>query len=290
MNKIGIYFAYWTDRWAGDERYYIEKAARLGFDQLELCPADMLDRSDAELAALRNAAEKNELTLSFCIGFGRDVDLASPNPNIRANGQAYFRRILHVVNRCGARILGGIIYSAWPLTPDEELTDKEAALERSAVELRKIAPVAADYGIDLCLEVVNRFEQYLLNTAEEGVAFCSRVGHPNVKLLLDTFHMNIEEDSFAEAIRTAGPRLGHFHIGETNRRVPGRGKMPWQEICQALKDIQYPGSLVMEPFLKMGGDVGRDIKVWRDLSSGFDETGMDREAQFALSFIRGCMQ
>jgi D-psicose/D-tagatose/L-ribulose 3-epimerase len=70
--------------------------------------------------------------------------------------------------------------------------------------------------------VVNRFEQYLLNTAEEGVAFIKRVGSPNLKLLLDTFYMNIEEDNISKALTLTGDQLGHFHIGETNRKTPGR--------------------------------------------------------------------
>ena len=74
--------------------------------------------------------------------------------------------------------------------------------------------------------MLNRFENHVLNTAEEGVAFVREVGKPNVKVMLDTFHMNIEEDSFGKAIRTAGPLLGHFHTGENNRRVPGKGGCP----------------------------------------------------------------
>ncbi len=77
---------------------------------------------------------------------------------------------------------------------------------------------------------MNRFEQYLINTAAEGVAYIDEVGSPNLKLLLDVFHMNIEEDDMTQAIITAGDKLGHFHIGETNRRPPGQGRMPWKEI------------------------------------------------------------
>jgi D-psicose/D-tagatose/L-ribulose 3-epimerase len=95
--------------------------------------------------------------------------------------------------------------------------------------------------------------------------------------------MNIEEDSFAGAIKTAGRHLGHLHIGETNRRAPGRGKMPWGEIFDALKTIRFKGSIVMEPFLMPGGEVGRDIKVFRDLRDGLD---LDREAARACAFVK----
>jgi len=78
--------------------------------------------------------------------------------------------------------------------------------------------------------------------------------------------MNIEEDSIGGAIRQAGSLLGHFHTGECNRRCPGKGRTPWREIAEALKDIHYQGAAVMEPFVRMGGQVGSDIKIWRDIS------------------------
>jgi D-psicose/D-tagatose/L-ribulose 3-epimerase len=126
----------------------------------------------------------------------------------------------------------------------------------------------------------------VLNTAQEGVDFVRETGKPNVKVHLDTFHMNIEENSFAEAIRTAGPLLGHFHTGENNRRVPGKGLLPWHEIGGALKEIGYDRAVVMEPFVRMGGQVGSDIKVWRDLSEGADEAALDEAARQSLAFSR----
>ena len=141
-------------------------------------------------------------------------------------------------------------------------------------------------GIAYCLEVVNRFESNILNTSEEAVRFADEVGRPNVKILLDTFHMNIEEDNIADAIRHAGSRLGHMHVGEGNRNLPGKGSLPWKEIGKALKDISFSGGVVMEPFVKMGGKVGEDIKVWRDISRGADGTQMDEDIMKSLAFFK----
>ncbi|MDX1601087.1 MAG: sugar phosphate isomerase/epimerase, partial [Anaerolineales bacterium] len=118
---------------------------------------------------------------------------------------------------------------------------------------------------------------------EEGVAYLERLDSPNVKLMLDTFHMNIEESSLGEAVQTAGDQLGHLHIGENNRTPPGRGHLPWPELVESLHSVGYEGSVVMEPFLKPGGTVGRDIRVYRDLAQGMD---LDREAVEALQFMR----
>lgn len=110
-----------------------------------------------------------------------------------------------------------------------------------------------------------------------------RVGSPNCRVMLDTFHLNIEEDSIRNAIVSTGDRLGHFHIGENNRRAPGRGRMPWDEIFGALREINYGGVISMEPFLMPGGQVGRDISVYRDLRESAD---LDAEAGLALQFVR----
>ena len=98
--------------------------------------------------------------------------------------------------------------------------------------------------------------------------------------------MNIEEDSFADAIRTAKGLLGHFHIGECNRKTPGTGRMPWDEIFAALRETGYGGAVVMEPFIKMGGQVGRDIRMYRDVSEGADAAEMDRLAAASAAFVK----
>lgn len=152
--------------------------------------------------------------------------------------------------------------------------------------MKELADAAQNYGIELNCEVLNRFEQYLLNDAAEGVAFVKAVDKPNVKVMLDTFHMNIEEDDFASAIRSCEGYLGHFHIGEANRKVPQAGRMPWTEIAKALKDINYNGYLVMEPFVSPGGGVGEDIKVWRDLSDNADAAKLDQDITESVRFVR----
>jgi D-psicose/D-tagatose/L-ribulose 3-epimerase len=126
----------------------------------------------------------------------------------------------------------------------------------------------------------------LLNTAQEAVDYVKRIDSPNAKILLDTYHMNIEEDTFTDAIETAGNYLGHIHLGENNRKPPGYGHIPWMELISSLKKINFQGWMVMEPFLKPGGQVGRDIRVWREVGKGMD---LDIEAHKAVQFMRARM-
>ena len=185
--------------------------------------------------------------------------------------------------------MAGINYSSWPrkLLPGE---DKRAATDRAIEGVREAVKAAEDCGVIFCLEVVNRFEHFIMNTAAEGIAFAKRVESPNCKILLDTFHMNIEEDSFRDSILESKGWLGHFHLGETNRRPPGFGRMPWPEIFGALRDIDYQGAVVMEPFLVPGGEVGRDISVYRDLLGSDDlDDLVTRSVQFVRSEQEKCM-
>lgn len=285
MNKTGIYFAYWEREWNADYCSYINRVKKLGFDCLEVEAGSLLEMKEEERKRIRDTAEREGIELTYCIGLPPKYDVASENAEVRKVGIAYLNRLFSMIHSMGGGMLGGIIYSCWPFA-GASWEYKKAARQRSIDSVREAAKTAEEFRITCCLEVVNRFEQCILNTAQEGVDFVNEVGSEYVKLLLDTFHMNIEEDSIGDAIRLADGKIGHFHIGECNRKVPGKGHMPWKEIFSALKDINYQEKIVMEPFVKPGGQVGSDIKMYRDLSAGATEEQMDMAAGEALAFIR----
>ncbi len=283
--KYGIYYAYWEQEWKADYIRYIEKAAKLGFDILEIACTPLPGYSRQQLDDLRRCAADCGITLTAGHGPSARQNLASADPAVAAEARRFFTDLLRRLEILGIRTIGGGIYSYWPVDYSKPV-DKPGDWARSVAAVREVARVAEDCGVDYCLEVLNRFEGYLLNTAEEGVRFVREVDSPAVKVMLDTFHMNIEEDSFGDAIRSTRGLLGHFHTGECNRRVPGKGRIPWREIASALHDIGYDGAVVMEPFVRMGGTVGSDIKVWRDIGRGADEAKLDADAKAALEFER----
>jgi D-psicose/D-tagatose/L-ribulose 3-epimerase len=283
MNKIGIYYAYWTRDWDADFHPYVDKVADLGFDVLEVNAGTVAHMSAAERKRLRDHAGARGIELSYCIGLPPRFDVASEDAGARREGIRFLGEIVGAIGDMGGGRLSGIVYGCWPALMPEGVTDKRPFLDRSVASLKQVLPLAEDRGVVLNMEVVNRFEQFLLNTAEEGLEFVQRMGSPNAKLLLDTYHMNIEEDSIGAAIATAGSFLGHVHLGESNRKPPGHGHIPWAELAGALRRIGYQGWLVMEPFLVPGGQVGRDIRVWRDVGKGMD---LDREAGKAVRFMR----
>jgi D-psicose/D-tagatose/L-ribulose 3-epimerase len=283
--KFGTYFAYWEQEWNADYKFYADKAARLGFDVLEVAAGALAEMDDAELAAIKNRARDAKISLTGCIGLPPRYDVSSEDEGVRRAGIEYLKKMLTALEKIDANILGGIIYAYWPCDYSKPV-DKPGARARSIDSMLKVADFAADRGVLLVLETVNRFEHFLINTSEEAVQMVKDINHPNVKVMLDCFHMNIEEDFIGDAIRAAGKHLGHFHIGECNRKVPGKGHMPWDEMGKALRDIGYGGAVVMEPFVRMGGTVGSDIKVWRDLSGGADDGRLDEDIAGALKFVR----
>jgi D-psicose/D-tagatose/L-ribulose 3-epimerase len=284
--RYGIYYAYWERQWGGDYLKYIKKVAGLGFDILEISCASIAEMKAAEIQELRAAAGDAGITLTGGYGPAPGENIASADPAVVRNCFDFWKRTFEVLNRLGITLVGGGLYSYWPVDFTKPF-NKEEDLKRSIEGMQKLAPIAASYGITLGMESLNRFEGYLINTAEEALAYVKAVGRDNVKVMLDTFHMNIEEDSLTQAIRGAGSYLGHFHIGECNRRPPRKeSRIDWPGIAQALHDIGYTGAVVMEPFVLMGGKVGSEIKIWRDMLDGADEKKLDEDAQKSAAFIR----
>jgi D-psicose/D-tagatose/L-ribulose 3-epimerase len=193
------------------------------------------------------------------------------------------RSMIEAVGEMGGGTICGTVHSCWPSTLPAGHDDKRPFLDQSLRSMKELVKVAEDRGVVLAVEVINRFEQYLLNTCAEAVRYVDEVASPACAILLDTFHMNIEEDSIGGAIAHAGARLRQLHLGETNRKPPGLGRMPWGEIKGALDAIGFRGSLVMEPFVMPGGQVGRDIGVWRPL---IDAPDLDALASASARFVR----
>ena len=282
--KVGIYYAFWTHEWEADFLPFVGKVKGLGFDQLEVGGIGLMKATAAarqELAG-RGARRRRDALL-------RHRPPHRPRRVVGGRGGAPGRRGVHARahrrhRRHGRRHALRHGARTWPATLPKGFDDKRPFRDQSLRSMRELVKVAEDRGVVLLVEVINRFEQFLVNTAAEAVAYVDEVASPGCRILLDTFHMNIEEDSIGGAIRLAGPRLGQLHLGETNRKPPGLGRMPWGEIRAALDDIRFEGSLVMEPFVLPGGQVARDIGVWRRIIENPD---LDRLAGDAQKFVRG---
>lgn len=283
--KYGIFYGYWKHNWCGEYLPLIPRAAACGFDILAVSSGYLVEKSHAELIALKSEAQKYNIELHAGYGPGPDKNILSSDPNKFEFAMEYYKKILGTLNILDIHYLGGNFYSCAPsdvAQPIQKGNDWVRCVDRVQV----LADIAKQYNITLAMEVVCRYEGYLINTAAEGVKMVKAINRSNVGLMLDTFHMNIEEDNFASAIHTAGEYLFYLHTGECNRRVPGSGRIPWNEIAYALTDINFNGPITMEPFITTNGSIGKDLGVWRDLSYGATDLEMDNMAKSGLLFTK----
>jgi D-psicose/D-tagatose/L-ribulose 3-epimerase len=219
--------------------------ARMGFDLIEF---GIESTSDLDYRRAAEIAKDNGLAVSVCAAMGPDRDLIHPDEAIRTNGMAYVRHCIDAAKTVGAPHVIGPIYSAvgrtWQQTDDERRQDVDLLVR----QLGELAKYAGDRGVWLGVEPLNRFETSFINLASQAIEIVDRVDHPACGILLDTFHMNIEERSIGDAIRAAGKRMRHLHACENDRGAPGSGHVPWDEVAQACRDIGFNGPFVIESF------------------------------------------
>lgn len=282
MNKLGIFTNFWEKNWDFDHIKYVKKAKKIGFDVLEFQAQPLLEMTKERMSDIKKAADEEGIELTYSLGLDPRYDISSADETVRKGGIEYLKNIVECVGFMDGKIISGVSYAGWG-SPNYIVNDKSDLLERSVESMRQIVKTAEDYGVVYCVEAVNRFESCIINTAEEALDYVGRVDSKNIGVLLDTYHMNIEENNIGDAIRLVGEKLTSFHTGDNNRRCPGRGHIDFDEIFKALADINYKGRIISEPFVQMGGEVGRDIKVWRNLDTPTEEF-LDGEAAYLLKY------
>jgi D-psicose/D-tagatose/L-ribulose 3-epimerase len=261
----------------------IPHVASLGFNWIEF-PIETPDGYDYRRAG--ELARENGLGVSVAAAMGPDRDLIHPDASIRANGMAFVRHCIDAAHTMGAANLIGPLYAAVGRTWQATAAERAHEVDLLVQQLLRLAQPADDAGVTLCIEPLNRFETSFLNLATQAIEIVDRVNHPACQLMLDTFHMNIEERSLGDAIRAAGVRLRHVHACENDRGAPGAGHVPWQEVAQALRDIQYDGPIVIESFTDKVTTIARAAAIWRPLASSQDALAGDGLA-FLKKLING---
>lgn len=249
----------------------------MGFDLLELgveAPGDWDPRRTGEVLA------QHGLGTAVCAAMGADRDLT--DPALVSGAQAYVRYCIDAVAAAGGDVVAGPLYTPVGKTWQMTAAERTAAMARLAEALLPLEDYAGERGVRLAVEPLNRFETSFFNTAAQTMELIALLNHPAVGVLLDTFHMNIEEKDQAAAIRLVGDKLIHFHACGNDRGAPGADHIAWASIVAALRDISYDGPVVIESFTPQNQTIARAAAIWRPLAES-----QDALAQDGLNFLRG---
>jgi len=262
MSKIGVHSFVWS---AGSSREELEKALTsthaLGYKLIEF---SYLDPAQVDVKWLAGRIRELGLDVAISMGLPPEGDVTSSDPSVVANGEAILDRAVALVRDLGGTKLAGILSSAHG-KQEQALTRK--GWDTSVATLSKVADRAKAAGVTLNLEIVNRFESNMLNTAAQGLAYIKDTGASNILLHLDTFHMNIEEADVGLAIRNAADKIGYVHIGESHRGYLGTGSVNFTGIFDALVAIGWDDYVTFESFSTAIVDKDLSLKtaIWRNL-------------------------
>ena len=164
----------------------------------------------------------------------------------------------------GSSILTGVIHCAWGISKSNG-KNKQDKYKYSSDSIKEITSILEDNKIKLGIEPLNRYETDFINTVDEGLYLCSLINHTNVGLLLDVYHMNIEEKNIVSSIKKANEKIFHFHVAENDRGIPGTGTLNFKEIFKTLMSIGYNKNVTLEMFIQANQNTSKDLFTWRNI-------------------------
>ena len=269
--KYGMNLLLWTTNVDSSHDPIFDMLKERGYDGVEVPIFDLTEKNYERLAKKLDSV-KLERTTVCCVGAA--VNPISPDAAIRKAAVAHLKRAIDISRLCSSKILAGPFHSAIG-----EFTGKSPTADewkRGKEVFSELADYAKGADVTLVFEYLNRFECYFLNCAADTARFIREVNHPNLRMMYDTFHANIEEKDLAQAIREAAPYLAHVHISENDRGTPGQGHVDWDTTFRTLKEVRYDGWMVVEAFGLALPELAAATKIWRRMYSS--EEALSRDA------------
>jgi D-psicose/D-tagatose/L-ribulose 3-epimerase len=280
--SFGINTFLWASPFRTEHLHLLEKAKAMGFDLVEI-PIE--GEQDLDYRQAAEVYARTGLKCSICGVMGAGRDPSHEDPAIQRGGISYLTHLIDAAVIMKAATVAGPHFAAvgrqWQATADQRKRD----LERCARNLKVVAHYAEEKGVTLALEPLNRFESSFINLTSQAIELMQLVDSPRLKLMMDTFHANIEEKSLGRAIEAAGKDLVHVHANENDRGTPGTGHVAWAEIASALKKVKYSGALVIESFSTEVREIARAAAVWRPLAPSPDSLATE-----GLAFLKRLME
>lgn len=277
-NPLGVHALVWAGNTSSAEiERAVERTAAHGYDLLELSLHD-LDNLDIEHA--RAQLDAAGIAVACSRGLAFDADVSSDDSAVVALGADLLQRSLQATAQLGGTVFTGALYSA---LGKYDRPSTAAGRANAVGVIRDLATEAAGLGVTLGLEICNRYETNVINTARDALRLADDIGADNVRIHLDTYHMNIEEDDFVRPVLEVGDRLGYVHIGENHRGYLGQGHLDLTGFFHALGTIGYTGPITFESFSSsvVARGLSNDLAVWRDLWSDGDDLAAHARAFMA---------
>lgn len=276
--KFGGHALVWAGDWSeASARKAAVSAKKAGYDYIEML---MIEPEKIDVVMTKEVLAEHGLSATASLGLSPETDVTSTNQSIVKKGDELLRKVVDKLHAIGSTELCGVIYCSLGKYPGPASAENRA---NSISAVTRLADYAADKGININLEVVNRYETNIMNTGKEGLKFLEAVNRPNAYLHLDTYHMNIEEDGMSQAVLDAGDALGYVHIGESHRGYLGSGNVDFDTFFSALKKINYSGPITFESFSSVVVDpaLSNALCIWRNLWEDSDDL-----ASHALKYMK----
>ncbi len=258
--KFGANTLIWAMHFGPEHFELLPRIKEAGLDGIEI---PIFNPQAFRAAEVRRELETYGLTCTACSVIPGGLSVGAEDAEVRRRTQAYIAEVLQSAAELGAELLVGPMYSPVGYFTGVRRTTEE--WQRAVECWQELRPIVAQ-TIPVAIEPLNRFETYFLNTADDAAALCDAIDDPNVGILIDTFHANIEEKSIGAALRRAGRHLKHLHTCENDRGIPGTGNVNWPEFFAAVKAAGYDGWLTIESFGFSLGDIAAAASIWRDLA------------------------
>jgi D-psicose/D-tagatose/L-ribulose 3-epimerase len=278
--QLGVTTYLWAAEFTTAQLALLPRIREAGFDGVEL---PVFRPAGFPVDDVRAGLDRHQLACTVALALVPGFSLISADRAVRRRTVQHLRDIIDVAGSLGAACIAGPVYHPVGDLPGRRRTDQE--WHRAVEGYQAISPALAASHVTLAIEPLNRFETSFLNTTADAGALVDAVAHPNVGVLFDTFHTNIEEKDAAASCRALGRRVAHVHTSENDRGTPGSGHVAWTSILAALQAIGYDRWLTIEGFGFSLGDLSAAASIWRDIERTPDAIAWD-----GLAFLKSSLQ
>lgn len=248
------------------------KIAQMGFDVVEIA---VEDPTLINTKKVKSALDKYDLDVVICGAFGDSRDLTNKSVEVQKNGLSYIEDCLDICKELGVSFFAGPMYSAVGKARMLEPEQRKAEWDLAVKNLRTVCEMAQKRGLQIALEPLNRFESDLVNTTEDALRMVKDIDHPAAKVMIDSFHMSIEERDVESAIKLAGDKLIHVQVSENYRGAPGSGQTPWDAYKRGLEAINYQGVVSIESFTTKNVELAGAVCFWTPKADSQDDFAKD---------------